>query len=90
MKQAVGLQRNIGHGSPPSPMKLKTFQRGDLARAALHDGLILGLGAGLGKTICAYAQPFLPPSRADAPRQTGNASSSCAEPACRAVAPAGP
>jgi len=40
-------------------MKLKTFQREDLARAALHDGLILGLDTGLGKTICAYAWPLL-------------------------------
>jgi len=40
-------------------MHLKTFQREDLARAALHDGLILGLDTGLGKTICAYAWPLL-------------------------------
>jgi hypothetical protein len=40
-------------------MKLKQFQRDDLARAALHDGLILGLDAGLGKTICAYVWPIL-------------------------------
>jgi hypothetical protein len=40
-------------------MKLKPFQREDLARAALHDGLILGLDAGLGKTICAYVWPIL-------------------------------
>ena len=31
-------------------MKLKTFQRQDLARAALHDGLILSWDTGLGKT----------------------------------------
>src|ERR1039458_5205037 len=40
-------------------MKLKQFQREDLARAALHDGLILGLDTGLGKTICAYVCPLL-------------------------------
>src|ERR1019366_6482100 len=40
-------------------MKLKQFQREDLARAALHDGLILGLDTGLGKTICAYVWPIL-------------------------------
>src|ERR1035441_3254464 len=40
-------------------MKLKQFQREDLARAALHDGLILGLDTGLGKTICAYVWPLL-------------------------------
>lgn len=31
-------------------MKLKTFQRQDLARASLKDGLILGWDTGLGKT----------------------------------------
>jgi hypothetical protein len=40
-------------------MNFKQFQMGDLARAALHDGLILGLDCGLGKTICAYVWPIL-------------------------------
>ena len=76
-------------------MKLKKFQREDLARAALHDGLILGLFTGLGKTICAYAWPLLkvgllPPSPAETLRRTGNASSSGPKAAPSAGAPAGP
>jgi hypothetical protein len=40
-------------------MKLKTFQRQDLARAALHDGLILSWDTGLGKTWALYLWPLL-------------------------------
>src|ERR1035441_8032636 len=40
-------------------MKLKQVQRQYLAHASLHDGLILGLDAGLGKTICASVWPLL-------------------------------
>jgi hypothetical protein len=40
-------------------MKFKKFQREDLARAALHDGLVLGQDTGLGKTLCAYVWPVL-------------------------------
>jgi hypothetical protein len=40
-------------------MKLKAFQREDLARGALHDGLILGQDAGLGKGLAAYIWPLL-------------------------------
>ena len=35
-------------------MKLKSFQKQDLARAALHDGLILSWDTGLGKTWAIY------------------------------------
>ena len=35
-------------------MKLKQFQRADLARAALHDGLVLSWDTGLGKTWAIY------------------------------------
>ncbi|HVM48406.1 MAG TPA: DEAD/DEAH box helicase [Candidatus Acidoferrum sp.] len=40
-------------------MKLKTFQRQDLARAALKDGLILGWDTGLGKTWAMFVWPLL-------------------------------
>ena len=50
-------------------MKLKQFQREDLARAALHDGLILGLDTGLGKTICAYVCRLRNAATASPPRE---------------------
>src|ERR1035441_7462029 len=40
-------------------MKLKLFQKEDLARSALHDGLIFGWDAGLGKTLSMYVWPLL-------------------------------
>lgn len=40
-------------------MKLKTFQREDYARMALHDGAICGQETGLGKGLCAYIFPLL-------------------------------
>jgi len=40
-------------------MKLKTFQKQDLARAALKDGLILSWDTGLGKTWALYLWPLL-------------------------------
>jgi hypothetical protein len=40
-------------------MKLKLFQKQDLARAALHDGLILSWDTGLGKTWALYLWPLL-------------------------------
>ena len=40
-------------------MKLKLFQRQDLARAALKDGLILSWDTGLGKTWALYLWPLL-------------------------------
>jgi len=40
-------------------MKLKLFQRQDLARAALKDGLILGWDTGLGKTWAMFLWPLL-------------------------------
>ena len=42
-----------------SKFSFRQFQREDIARSALHDGLILGLDTGLGKTICAYVWPLL-------------------------------
>jgi SNF2-related domain/Helicase conserved C-terminal domain len=40
-------------------MKLKAFQKHDLARAALKDGLILGWDTGLGKTWAMFLWPLL-------------------------------
>ena len=40
-------------------MKLKSFQKQDLARAALHDGLIIGWDTGLGKTWAMFLWPML-------------------------------
>lgn len=40
-------------------MKTKTFQKSDLARAALHDGLILAWDTGLGKTWALFLWPLL-------------------------------
>ena len=40
-------------------MKLKLFQKQDLARAALKDGLILGWDTGLGKTWAMFLWPLL-------------------------------
>jgi hypothetical protein len=40
-------------------MKLKLFQKQDLARAALHDGLILSWDTGLGKTWAMFLWPLL-------------------------------
>jgi len=40
-------------------MKLKKFQKQDLARAALHDGLILSWDTGLGKTWALYLWPLV-------------------------------
>jgi hypothetical protein len=40
-------------------MKLKLFQKQDLARAALHDGLILSWDTGLGKTWAMFLWPML-------------------------------
>src|ERR1051325_6280364 len=54
-------------------MKLKLFQRQDLARAALKDGLILSWDTGLGKTWALFLWPLLKvgfePSRSDDPRE---------------------
>ena len=40
-------------------MKLKLFQKQDLARAALKDRLILGWDTGLGKTWAMFLWPLL-------------------------------
>src|SRR5437763_324084 len=40
-------------------MKLKVFQKQDLARAALKDGLILSWDTGLGKTWALFIWPLL-------------------------------
>ena len=40
-------------------MKIKTFQKQDLARAALHEGLILSWDTGLWKTGAGYLWPLL-------------------------------
>ena len=54
-----------GHGGPkavsgPSgSFRFKQFQLDDYARAALHDGVILGHDTGLGKTIAMFIWPLL-------------------------------
>jgi hypothetical protein len=48
--------------------KFKRFQKEDLARAALHDGLVLGLDTGTGKTICGFTWPLLKIGRLPGPR----------------------
>jgi len=40
-------------------LKFKPFQREDLARAAMHDGAIIGWEPGLGKTFGAFAWPLI-------------------------------
>ena len=40
-------------------LRLKEFQRQDLARASLHDGLILGWDTGLGKTLAGFLWPLV-------------------------------
>ena len=40
-------------------MNLKSFQKQDLARAGLHDGLICAWDPGMGKTIAMYLWPLL-------------------------------
>ena len=40
-------------------MQLKPFQLDDLARAACHDGLVLGWATGLGKTLAGFLWPLL-------------------------------
>lgn len=45
--------------SPTNSFQFKTFQREDLARAALHDGLILAWDTGLGKTLGLFTFPLL-------------------------------
>ena len=59
-------------------MKLKTFQKQDLARAALHDGLILSWDTGLWKTGAGYLWPLLKVGF----EQVAN------DPACRVAPPA--
>ena len=52
-------------------MKLKLFQREDLARSALHDGLIFGWDTGLGKTLSMYVWPLLKVGLHRGPRRFG-------------------
>ena len=40
-------------------LKFKPFQREDPARAAMHDGAIIGWEPGLGKTFSAFAWPLI-------------------------------
>lgn len=51
--------------SPPqaAPFSFFSYQRDDLARAAMHDGAIIGWDPGMGKTMAIYAMPFLKHSR---------------------------
>ena len=53
---------NGGNGSPnavSTEFHFKQFQIDDYARAALHDGVILGHDTGLGKTIAMFIWPLL-------------------------------
>jgi hypothetical protein len=44
--------------SPP-PFSYRSYQRDDLARAAMHNGAIIGWDPGLGKTMAIFSLPFL-------------------------------
>lgn len=41
----------------------RSYQRDDLARAAMHDGAIIGWDPGLGKTMAIFSLPFLKQAR---------------------------
>ena len=41
----------------------RTYQKEDLARAALHDGAIIGWDPGLGKTMAIFTLPFIKQAR---------------------------
>ncbi len=41
----------------------RTYQKDDLARAAMHDGCILGWDPGMGKTMAIFSLPFLKHAR---------------------------
>lgn len=47
----------------PPLFRYFSYQRDDLARAAMHDGAIIGWDPGMGKTMAIYAMPFLKHSR---------------------------
>ena len=48
---------------PQSLFSFRTYQKEDLARAALHDGAIIGWDPGMGKTMAIFTLPFLKKSR---------------------------
>lgn len=50
--------------------RFKKFQRQDLARAAMHNGLVLSWDTGLGKSIAAYAWPLLKVGFTKTPERT--------------------
>jgi hypothetical protein len=49
----------LGKNCPAEGFRFKQFQIDDYARAALHDGVILGHDTGLGKTIAMFIWPLL-------------------------------
>jgi hypothetical protein len=53
------LATGLDGGRAQAPFGFKSFQREDYARAALHDGVILGHDTGLGKTIAMFIWPLL-------------------------------
>jgi hypothetical protein len=69
MKSNITPESEFGSSSPLASCVLqscvserfafRTYQKDDLARAAMHDGAIIGWDPGLGKTMAIYALPFL-------------------------------
>jgi hypothetical protein len=55
----LDIARLTGEGRPSTGFEFKQFQLDDYARAALHDGVILGHDTGLGKTIAMFIWPLL-------------------------------
>jgi len=56
MQEIVKL---VGRNCPAEGFRFKQFQVDDYARAALHDGVILGHDTGLGKTLAMFVWPLL-------------------------------
>jgi len=55
----LDIVKFLGGNCPAEGFRFKQFQVDDYARAALHDGIILGHDTGLGKTIAMFIWPLL-------------------------------
>jgi hypothetical protein len=53
----------LGTSHSPQAFHFRTYQKDDLARAAMHDGAIIAWDPGMGKTMAIYALPFLKQAR---------------------------
>ena len=53
------MVRQFAGNCPAEGFRFKQFQVDDYARAALHDGIILGHDTGLGKTLAMFVWPLL-------------------------------